>query len=304
MEAAEATRKFDFAEVLTRMAEAAGLGRPPHAGLPAGDAGARPDHADGRIRQAHAAADPRHGLQPAERRPAQALRVAASSSTSPTRSPASPASASTASSSAARSAPPSGGSRTRSRSSSELGLPRVLEDFTNKPRGLVLVTGPTGSGKSTSLAAMLDIINGEREEHILTIEDPIEFLHGHKRCIVNQREIGADAEDFAQRPEGRAARGPRRDPRRRDARPGDDVHRADCGGDRPPRLRDPAHPVDRADGRPDHRHLPGRAAGAGADAALDRAPGDRHPAAAADGRRHPAASSPARCSSRRRPSAT
>src|SRR4051794_10652124 len=79
----------------------------------------------------------------------------------------------------------------------ELGLPKVLVDFTNKPRGLVLVTGPTGSGKSTSLAAMIDIINGDREEHILTIEDPIEFLHGHKRCIVNQREIGADAMDFA-----------------------------------------------------------------------------------------------------------
>jgi len=79
----------------------------------------------------------------------------------------------------------------------ELGLPKVLEDMTHKPRGLVLVTGPTGSGKSTTLAAMLDIINAEREEHILTIEDPIEFLHGHKRCIVNQREIGADAEDFA-----------------------------------------------------------------------------------------------------------
>jgi twitching motility protein PilT len=79
----------------------------------------------------------------------------------------------------------------------ELGLPRVLEDLTRKPRGLVLVTGPTGSGKSTSLAAMLDIINEERDEHMLTIEDPIEFLHTHKRCIVNQREIGADAEDFA-----------------------------------------------------------------------------------------------------------
>ncbi len=79
----------------------------------------------------------------------------------------------------------------------ELGLPRVLEDLTRKPRGLVLVTGPTGSGKSTSLAAMLDIINEEREEHMLTIEDPIEFLHQHKRCIVNQREIGADAEDFS-----------------------------------------------------------------------------------------------------------
>ncbi len=79
----------------------------------------------------------------------------------------------------------------------ELGLPRVLEEMTRKPRGLVLVTGPTGSGKSTSLAAMLDIINQERDEHILTIEDPIEFLHTHKSCIVNQREIGADAEDFA-----------------------------------------------------------------------------------------------------------
>jgi twitching motility protein PilT len=73
----------------------------------------------------------------------------------------------------------------------------VLEEFTRKPRGFVLVTGPTGSGKSTSLAAMIDIINREREEHILTIEDPIEFLHNHKKCIVNQREIGADAENFS-----------------------------------------------------------------------------------------------------------
>jgi twitching motility protein PilT len=78
-----------------------------------------------------------------------------------------------------------------------LGLPQVLEEFCRKPRGFVLVTGPTGSGKSTSLAAMVDLINGEREEHILTIEDPIEFLHRHKKCIVNQREIGADAVDFA-----------------------------------------------------------------------------------------------------------
>jgi twitching motility protein PilT len=77
-----------------------------------------------------------------------------------------------------------------------LGLPSVLEEFTRKPRGFVLVTGPTGSGKSTSLASMVDMINSEREEHILTIEDPIEFLHSHKRCIVNQREIGADALDF------------------------------------------------------------------------------------------------------------
>jgi twitching motility protein PilT len=77
-----------------------------------------------------------------------------------------------------------------------LGLPPVLAEFTRKPRGFVLVTGPTGSGKTTSLASMIDLINREREEHILTIEDPIEFLHRHNGCIVNQREVGADAVDF------------------------------------------------------------------------------------------------------------
>ena len=79
----------------------------------------------------------------------------------------------------------------------ELGLPAPLSEFTRKPRGFVLVTGPTGSGKSTTLASMVDLINRNRDEHILTIEDPIEFLHRHQRCIVNQREIGADAIDFA-----------------------------------------------------------------------------------------------------------
>ncbi len=78
----------------------------------------------------------------------------------------------------------------------DLGVPPVLREFTRKPRGFVLVTGPTGSGKSTTLAAMIDVINREREDHILTIEDPIEFLHQHKRSIVNQREIGSDADSF------------------------------------------------------------------------------------------------------------
>ena len=78
-----------------------------------------------------------------------------------------------------------------------LHLPSVLLDMTRKPRGFILVTGPTGSGKSTTLAAMIDAINQEREDHILTIEDPIEFLHSHKSSIVNQREIGSDAPDFA-----------------------------------------------------------------------------------------------------------
>jgi twitching motility protein PilT len=79
----------------------------------------------------------------------------------------------------------------------ELGLPQVVKDLCNKPRGLVLVTGPTGSGKSTTLAAVIDKINIERHEHILTIEDPIEFLHNHKSCIVNQREVNADTRGFA-----------------------------------------------------------------------------------------------------------
>ena len=80
----------------------------------------------------------------------------------------------------------------------ELGMPPTLHLLTDKPRGLVLVTGPTGSGKSTTLAALIDEINRNRSEHILTIEDPIEFLHRHKRCIVNQREIGPDAVSFAE----------------------------------------------------------------------------------------------------------
>jgi len=79
----------------------------------------------------------------------------------------------------------------------ELGLPPVVHELTKKPRGFVLVTGPTGSGKSTTLAAMIDSINETRDEHILTVEDPIEFLHGHNRCIVNQRELGSDAQSFA-----------------------------------------------------------------------------------------------------------
>jgi twitching motility protein PilT len=78
-----------------------------------------------------------------------------------------------------------------------LKLPEILKDFTRKPRGFVLVTGPTGSGKSTTLASMIDMINEQRHEHIMTVEDPIEFLHRHKNCVVNQRELGADAHSFS-----------------------------------------------------------------------------------------------------------
>jgi twitching motility protein PilT len=78
----------------------------------------------------------------------------------------------------------------------DLDLPPVVRSISRKPRGLVLVTGPTGSGKSTTLAAMIDAINSERHEHIVTIEDPIEFIHPHKKCVVNQREVGADTVSF------------------------------------------------------------------------------------------------------------
>jgi twitching motility protein PilT len=83
------------------------------------------------------------------------------------------------------------------RSFADLGLPPVLATLADRPRGLVLVTGPTGSGKSTTLAAMIDKINTERREHILTIEDPIEYIHQHKGCLVNQREVHSDTHGFA-----------------------------------------------------------------------------------------------------------
>lgn len=96
----------------------------------------------------------------------------------------------------------------RIRSLSELGLPPVVPTFAGLPRGLVLVTGPTGSGKSTTLASLLDVANRTRSAHILTIEDPIEYLHEHVSCIVNQREVGADTGSFAEA----LKRGLRQDP--------------------------------------------------------------------------------------------
>jgi twitching motility protein PilT len=80
----------------------------------------------------------------------------------------------------------------------ELGIPTQIERFATMPRGLVLVTGPTGSGKTTTLASLLDLANSTRKDHIVTIEDPIEFMHPHRRCLVNQREVGVDTKGFAE----------------------------------------------------------------------------------------------------------
>ncbi len=186
----------------------------------------------------------------------------------------------------------------------DLGLPPVVHDFCTKPRGLVLVTGPTGSGKSTSLASMIDEINDSREEHILTIEDPIEFLHSPQEVHGQPARAGHRRADLRRRPEGRTAPGPRRDPRRRDARPRDDLDGADRRRDRPPRLRHAAHAERAVDDRPRHRRLPAAPAAAGARPALGRPPGHHDPDA--DSRRPTArrASWPARCSSRRRRYAT
>ena len=80
----------------------------------------------------------------------------------------------------------------------QIGLPATIKDLLYKPRGLILVTGPTGSGKSTTLASMIDVINKERDVHIITVEDPIEFYHDHKRSVITQREVGVDVKSFAE----------------------------------------------------------------------------------------------------------
>ncbi|MFA6448713.1 MAG: type IV pilus twitching motility protein PilT [bacterium] len=87
---------------------------------------------------------------------------------------------------------------TKLRTMEELSLPAIIKTFCDRPRGLVLVTGPTGSGKSTTLASMVDYINSSREEHIITIEDPIEFVHKNKKSLVNQRQVGTDTGSFSQ----------------------------------------------------------------------------------------------------------
>ena len=141
---------------------------------------------------------------------------------------------------------------TKIRALEELYLPQIIEQICEEARGLVLVTGVTGSGKSTTLAAMIDRINSTRPEHIITIEDPIEFLHRDKKGFVNQREVEVDTPSFAQRLRASLAPGSRRHPRRRNARPGNHLHRAARRRNRPHGFLDLAHSGRRGNHQPHH----------------------------------------------------
>ena len=150
-----------------------------------------------------------------------------------------------------------------------------------KPRGLVLVTGPTGSGKSTTLAAMIDKINRERKGHIITVEDPIEFIHRHQGCIINQREVGTDTKSFANALKYALREDPdvlligeMQDPRNHSGR-------ADHCRNRPLGVRDAAHELGRRGREPYHRRFSEPSAVAGARAARVRPRGNHHADAAA-----------------------
>ena len=141
-----------------------------------------------------------------------------------------------------------------------LNLPPVVVETSERPRGLVLVTGPTGSGKTTTLAALLDHINHSRAEHILTIEDPIEFVYKSDRSLVHQRQLNEDTRSFANALPCGVARGPGRDPGGGNAGSGNDSAGDQRSGNRPPGVRHPAHQFGRPDRGPHGGCVPPRAA--------------------------------------------
>ena len=160
----------------------------------------------------------------------------------------------------------------------ELGLPEMLKDLIMMKRGLILMVGATGSGKSTTLAAMINHRNETSSDHIVTIEDPIEFLHTNKRSIVNQREVGLDTKSFARALRGAMRAAPDVHPDRRNPRPRDHG-----GGDQPVRHRPPgaldaAREQQRRNAGPHHQHVP--AGPAQADLPGPVAVPARHPLAA------------------------
>ena len=144
----------------------------------------------------------------------------------------------------------------------QLGLSQAILKLCKLHKGLVLVTGPTGSGKSTTLCAMIDHINSTRNDHIITIEDPIEFVHENKSCVINQREVHNHTDVVQGRAARGAARGSRHHPGRRAARPRDGGDRDRDGGDRPPGVRHAAHVDGGVDGRSRDRSVSGRSPGA------------------------------------------
>ncbi len=123
----------------------------------------------------------------------------------------------------------------------QLALPPVLAKLAQLPRGLVLVTGPTGSGKSTTLAAIIDEANRTRKDHIITVEDPIEFVHQSQSCVVNHREVGVHTKSFSSALRRGAARGPGHHSGRRIARSGNHLPGRGSGVHRPSGVRHPAH---------------------------------------------------------------
>ena len=163
---------------------------------------------------------------------------------------------------------------TKIRALDELFLPKVVEQICEMPRGLVLVTGVTGSGKSTTLAAMVDRVNSSRAEHIITIEDPIEFLHRDKKGYVNQREIGVDTPSFSAALARIVASRSGRDPGRRNARSGNHLDCAARGGNRPHGFLDSAHT--RCSGNRQPHHFDFSAARAEADSAAAGGSSARH----------------------------
>jgi twitching motility protein PilT len=158
----------------------------------------------------------------------------------------------------------------------DLSLPKACYDFIDRPRGLVLVTGPAGSGKSTTLAAMLDRINRSQPLHIVTVEDPVEFVHEDHKALINQRELDVDTNSFAHALKYVL----RQDPDVilvGEMRPGDDSSRDHGGGDRPPRIRYFAHGGCDTDGRPNRGRVSATRAAAGSHATVRESRGSSVP---------------------------
>ena len=174
---------------------------------------------------------------------------------------------------------------TKIRTVDELNLPPVIEKICEEQRGLVLVTGTTGSGKSTTLAAMIDRINANRSDHVITIEDPIEFLHRDKKSFINQREVEVDTANFSTALRAALASGPRRHSGRRNARPGNDFHRAAGRRNRPPGFLHIAHFGRGGNHTAHHRGFPAARAETDSFAARFHAQGRRQPAPGAPRRR-------------------